>query len=132
MNPQAPSQPAPAPIPAKPKSGKLWMILTLLLVIGLGVRVFMWKPWQANVKASDRTVSVNGSATVTAVPYEFVFSPTYDFTSADKATAITNLTAKSTDIVAQLKKLGVANDKIKTDANNYSGYYSVDSSGNST
>lgn len=110
----------------------IWPALSLLLVIALAVCICLWKPWQANIKATDRTVSVTGSATITATPDEFVFTPSYNFVSADKQTAISQLTTQSDQIVTKLKALGVPSSKIKTDANDYNNYYSLDSAGNST
>jgi len=61
---------------------------------------------------------------VKAVPDEYVFYPQYDFKDADKATALADLTAKQGEIVTQLKKLGVADSKIKADSSGYNyGYY---------
>lgn len=53
------------------------------------------------------------------------FSPSYDFTNGDKQAALKQLTAKSNEIVAKLKKLGVADKNIQTNASgSYSyGYY---------
>jgi uncharacterized protein YggE len=97
----------------------------LLLLIALVVCVALWKPWQANIKAGERSVSVNGSATITAEPDEFVFYPSYTFTNADKQAALAEMTQKSNDIVAKLKGLGVPANKIKVDSSGYSNVYSI-------
>ncbi len=96
-----------------------WILISLL-IIALAVSIFMWKPWQANIKATDRTVSVTGKATITAAPDEYVFSPSYTFKNANKDAALAEMTAKSNEVVAQLKKLGVPDNKIKTNSNGYS------------
>jgi len=95
-------------------------LLIVILLVAVGVMLFMWKPWQANIKANERTVSVTGDATITATPDEFVFSSSYDFTNTDKQTALDQLSAKSDDLVAKLKALGVADKNIQTNANDYS------------
>ena len=94
-------------------------VITILLAIALVVSVIIWKPWQANIKASDRTISVTGTATVTATPDQYVFSPSYDFSNGVQQTALSELTSKSTDLVAKLKALGVADSSIKTDSSGY-------------
>lgn len=99
-------------------------IIILLLVVAVGVMAFLWKPWQANIKASDRTVTVTGDATLTSQPDEYVFSPTYDFKSSDKQTALDEMSKKSDEVVAKLKSLGVADSKIKSNSSGYgSGIY---------
>lgn len=95
------------------------LIPVALLVIAIAVMLVMWKPWQPNIKASDRTVSVTGDATLTATPDEYVFSPSYDFTNADKQAALGNLTKKSDAVIAQLKSLGVADSDIKSNSSGY-------------
>ena len=92
-----------------------WVVLLLLvLIVGM---LAAWKPWVA--KASDRTIEVTGQAKIKAEPDEFVFSPAYDFKGSDKAIALKELTAKSNDIVAGLKALGLNDDQIKTDSTGY-------------
>jgi uncharacterized protein YggE len=82
--------------------------------------LFVWKPWRVTTGSKDRTVQVSGQSTVKATPDEFVFSPTYDFTNTDKQAALSDLTAKSNEVVAKLKSLGVADNKIKTNADSWS------------
>lgn len=95
-----------------------WVCLLLLVVIG--VMLFLWKPW--NTKANERTIDVVGQATVRALPDEYVFSPQYEFKNSDRAKAIKQLTDQSDKVVAGLKKLGVADSKIKTNASGYKNY----------
>jgi len=114
-------QPLPPPQATKRRislPGGLWLPVALL-VIAIAVMLVMWKPWQPNIKASDRTISVTGDATLTATPDEYVFSPGYDFTNADKQTALGNLTKKSDDVIAKLKGLGVADSDIKSNSSGY-------------
>jgi uncharacterized protein YggE len=103
----------------------LWQLVTLVLVVIIAIMVFVWRPWQPNIKASARTVSVTGDATVSATPDQYQFTPSYDFTNADKQAALNSLTTKSNDIVSHLKSLGVADKDIKTDSGGYGsdGYF---------
>lgn len=110
----------------------LWPSLAGLLVIVLIICLLLWRPWQPNIKASERTITVTGNTTLKAEPDEFIFYPTYDFNSADKQTALADMTAKSNEVVGQLKKFGVADSKIKTSSNNYSGYYPIDDASGAT
>jgi uncharacterized protein len=100
-----------------------WKTLCLVLLLALVASVWMWKPWQTNIKVSDRTISVTGDATVKAEPDEFIFSPSYDITNSDQQKAIAELTAKNNDIIAKLKALGVADNKIESNASNYKDYF---------
>jgi len=95
--------------------------VSLVLFIVIVVMFALWRPWVTKINAADRTISVTGNATISAVPDEYVFSPTYDFTNSNQQTALANFTATSGQIVAQLKNLGVASSDIQTDASNYSG-----------
>ena len=105
------------------------IIALLLLVAGMLVA---WKPW-ASAPASTRTVSVTGESTLQAKPDEYVFTPTYDFTNADKQVALNALTSQSDTIVAKLKNLGVSDSQIKTDSTSGQRYYTfVANSDNST
>jgi uncharacterized protein YggE len=91
--------------------------ITFLLVI-----IFMlisWHPWNVKSKSTDRTVQVTGNATIKSEPDEYVFNPYYEFQNANKQAAIDAMSKKSDEIVAQLKKLGVADKDIKTNANGY-------------
>ncbi len=103
------------------KAGVFRLLSGVLLVI-IVIMFVLWQPWLPNVKASDRTISVTGTAMITAVPDQYVFSPSYDFTNSNKQAAIDSLTAKSNTIVAKLKQLGVADKDIKTNANGYTSY----------
>ncbi len=85
--------------------------------------VFMWKPWEPNIKASERVITVTGTATVSATPDQYQFSPSYRFTGADKQAALKELTAKSNEIVSYLKSMGVPSKDIKTNSGGYNDYY---------
>lgn len=94
-----------------------WVALALLAVIV--AMLAMWRPWSAT-KAGDRTIDVTGTATISARPDEFVFYPTYEFNNADKTAALEQMTAKSNEVVAGLKNLGVEDKNIKTNADSWS------------
>jgi uncharacterized protein YggE len=102
-----------------------YRFLTLALLGVIVVMILLWKPWSV---ASDenQTVQVNGEATVSAVPDEFIFYPSYSFPQKNSESALKALTAKSNAIVEKLKDLGVAENDIKTSADNYKYYYSFD------
>ncbi len=92
-----------------------FVVLALLIIIV--AMIALWRPWEGR---QDRTVEVTGQATVTAVPDEFVFYPTYEFKNTDKQAALDALAKKSEEIVAKLKELGVADNKIKTNSDGHS------------
>jgi uncharacterized protein YggE len=131
MAEDAPNQPTVTPeappVTKQPLKSRLklvfWKLISLLLLIGLVATIALWKPWQANVKAGERTVSVTGSATIKAEPDEFVFYPTYEFTNPDKQAGLSAVTKKSDEIVTKLKSLGVPSSKIKVDSNSYGTFY---------
>ena len=110
----------------------LWKLISLILLIGLVVAIVLWKPWQAQVKAGDRTVTVTGNATITAEPDEFVFYSSYSFTNVDRQTALGEMTARSDDMVAKIKALGVPSSKIKVDSTNYGNVYFPNSTDDTT
>ncbi len=97
--------------------------LSAVLALALLMVVVLWKPWSRTHLATDRTVSVSGSATLKAEPDEYVFYPSYEFKNADKAAGLKDLTEKSDAVVAGLKKAGVADKDIKTNASGYRDYY---------
>lgn len=111
---------------------KLNLALDLRVVVGLllvviAVLLILWRPWSP--ATSDRTITVSGEATVSAEPDEYRFMPSYKFTGNQ---ALEELTETSQTIVERLKQLGVAENQIKTNADNYQGLWLTepDSSGN--
>lgn len=103
--------------------------LSIFLIGVIVVMLFIWRPWTPNPDAKNRIVTVTGETTVTAVPDEYVFQPGYQFKNADKAAALSEVTKKSDEVIKKLKSLGVADNKIKSDAGGYeySYYYDSDS-----
>jgi uncharacterized protein YggE len=133
---QPPTEPvvtsaAPSPSRRQITIPGFWQTATLLLLIALVVAVFMWKPWEPNIKAGERTIAVTGSATISATPDEYKFSPYYRLTAASKEAAVKALTSKSNEITKQLKSLGVSDNDIKTNSNGYDYYYAT-ANGNTT
>lgn len=94
-----------------------WIICAVLLVANL-ITVGLWRPWE-NQTAGDRTIAITGSTTLEAAPDQFVFSPYYQKEGADKTAVNAQLSELSKTIIAELKKLGVADSAIKTDVNSY-------------
>ena len=136
-----PTEPTVTSSPALPPTGHKritfrggWQIITLLLLVIICVIVANWRPWQPNIKASERTVTVTGNATVSATPDQYEFSPTYRFTNANKQMALSDLTNKSNEITGKLKTLGVADKDIKTNSNGYGNgaYYSLSTANGNT
>lgn len=101
--------------------------ITVALAVVIVAMLFIWKPW-ATRGVGERTVEVTGDATITAKPDQYVFYPSYEFKNQDKAAALAALSQKSDEIVAKLKSLGVANNKIETNASGYDMpvYYDTD------
>ncbi|HZM64660.1 MAG TPA: SIMPL domain-containing protein [Candidatus Saccharimonadales bacterium] len=93
-----------------------WVAAALFLIIA--IMIMLWQPW-LGPQSDTRTIEVTGDATITATPDEFVFYPTYQFENSNKSTALTALSSKSGEIVAQLKTLGVPENKIKTSSTGY-------------
>lgn len=92
-------------------------VVIAVLLIAILVMLFLWRPWQTT--SNDRVIEINGQATVTATPDQFVFTPSYQIKNTDKQKAITEAEQKGEQIVAELKKLGVPEQKIKTSTSSY-------------
>ncbi len=103
--------------------------VVVALVVALAVCIFLWKPWQGADTA--RTIEAKGSATIKAEPDEYQFSPSYQEKGTDRAAIQKTLTDKINTIVAELKKLGVAENKIVVASTTYDNYWN-DGSGEIT
>ena len=99
----------------------LWWLVGLLVII-IFAMLLIWKPWEGP-SSVKRTVSTSGMTTVKAVPDEFTFSPSWEFKGNDKAAALKEAAEKSAAVVTELKKLGITDENIKTNANGWEGYY---------
>lgn len=124
--------------PASPTKNKMsfsldYRIVFVVMLAIIGWMLWMWQPW-VDPAAKDRVIKVTGEAKITAVPDEFIFSPSYQFKNADKKIALKQLTKKSNEIVKKLKELGIEDSKIKTNSggNDYPIYYYPEKSKNAT
>lgn len=95
-----------------------WIICAVLLLTNLAT-LGIWQPWNAS-ELSERNISVTGTTTIEAEADQFVFSPYYQKTGSDQSKLNTELNDISKTVVAKLKKLGVSDSSIKTDASTYS------------
>jgi len=106
MNDTSPTQP---PVPKEKPAIRIslsWRTLALLLLVVIAAMTYFWKPWEQS--GTVRTISVQGQATVSAVPDKYQFQPIFSGTDIKAVTAVGN------EAVAQLKKLGVKDVDIKT------------------
>lgn len=87
----------------------------LITVIGL---LLAWMPWNATPSDSE-VIKVTGETVIKAEPDQYVFYPAYQFKNADKEAAVNAATAKTNEVVAKLKELGVADSKIKSSVDGY-------------
>jgi len=95
-----------------------WLIVAVLGLVIIGM-LALWRPWEPKIDKNARTIDVTGQATVKAEPDQVVFMPQYSFDNADKDVSIAAASKKRSAILAQLKKLGVADKAIKADTNGY-------------
>lgn len=116
MSPETPTSSSP---PASRFNLKPYLLLAPAVLLLMAAAAFGGWWYGSNAQSSERTVSVTGNATVKAEPDQFTFYPSYGFKNADKQAALAAMTAKSEQIIAELKKLGVADSKIKTNASGY-------------
>lgn len=107
--------------PAGPPKVLRWILagLTVALVIALAVIAMLTVKLTNGGSGDTRTVTVTGEATLKATPDEYVFYPSYNFTNPDKDAALKELTAKSNEVTAGLKKAGVADSDIKSNSSGY-------------
>lgn len=104
----------------------LSLINTLLLIITFASVVLLWQTWGPLNGSNTRKITVTGSATVTAVPDQYQFTPSW---TRDTVPEITNLNSQ---IVEKLKELGVKDSQIKNNAGSYGSpelYYTVPMNG---
>lgn len=96
-------------------SWKLLSIILIILVLVLGAYIVYLKPWQS-VSSNPRTIEITGEATIKKAPDSFVFNPSYE---ADSQEAIT---AKTNQVVTDLKALGLGDAGIQTQVSSYEEY----------
>jgi uncharacterized protein YggE len=111
-----------------------YRILCLLLVIVIGVMLSLWRPWEDKPTAATRKITITGEATVKGTPDEFVFYPDFERTGTDLDSMKNELNTFGTQLMADLKKLGVPENKIKLDSSSYDrySYYEDKPSGSQT
>lgn len=107
-----------------------WRVVSFVLLAVIVVMVVLWRPWSTTT--TTRKISVTGQATVKSTPDEYVLSPYFEFTNADRIKANAELSAQSTVIAAKLKELGVEDEQIKSNTNGYDtyGYYGIPTDAN--
>ncbi|MFI5240430.1 MAG: SIMPL domain-containing protein [Candidatus Saccharimonadia bacterium] len=93
-------------------------ILCILLVLVILAMLYFWRPW---IVKSTKTITVTGSATITATPDSYVFSPTYNATGTTSADALSKVSTTGNTVVNGLKALGVSSSEISTNVYSDSG-----------
>jgi uncharacterized protein len=96
----------------------LVLVLGLLLMVAV-VTIAVLATKLSAADGESRTVTVTGEATLQEIPDQYVFYPSYSFQKDDKASALDETAKKSDEVVAGLKKLGVADSAIKTNSDSY-------------
>ena len=91
-----------------------------LLVLAIAAMLALWQPWKDQVNANSRTIKVSGEAVVKAEPDEFVFSPTYTISDADREAALKAMTDRAAQLTAGLKAVGISDNQIKSNIDSYS------------
>jgi uncharacterized protein YggE len=94
---------------------------TLILLGVIVVMLGLWRPWTTT--SEQRTVSVDGQATIEATPTEFVFSPTFEETGTDQTVLKDSIATITTDVVAQIEALGVLPEDIAVNSYGGENYY---------
>jgi uncharacterized protein YggE len=80
-----------------------WRSVAAILLATNIISVILWQPWNTN-PATARKITVSGEAAIDAVPDEYVLSPYFEFTNADRAVATEALSKQSSAISARLKE----------------------------
>jgi len=94
-----------------------YRIITIILLVALLACVVIWKPWSKS--SVTRSITVTGESTVKATPDEYMLSPYFEFTGADRVKAASD---QATKITAKLKELGVKDTEISSNTNSYQKY----------
>jgi uncharacterized protein YggE len=119
--------------PAKQPKGIVldYRVIVGVLLVVIIAMLALWRPWEQQIDAKTRTISVTGQAKLTAEPDEYTFTPSYQFRNADQKAALGELSKKNDEIIKELKQLGVSDSQIKSDSNGYD-YPVYDKGGAST
>jgi uncharacterized protein YggE len=92
--------------------------------------VAIWRPWEGS--DTRRKIEVTGEARIEAVPDEYIFSPYIQKKGGDAQKLRDGLAKTGESLVADLKKLGVEESKIKLSGDSYDYYYYIDKDGSQT
>ncbi len=87
-----------------------FIILFLLAIIAIMLAI--WRPWSAT--GSKKTIAVTGTGTVSAVPDQFTFYPSYQKKDKDVKIATAQVSEVGNSVVEKLKELGVKEADLKT------------------
>lgn len=102
-----------------------WTTVIISVLVATNVAsILVWKPWQEKVSA-ERKITMSGEAVLKTEPDEFILSPYFEFTNADRAKATEQLAAQSTTVTAKLKELGVTEAQIKSSTSGYDRFYNT-------
>lgn len=95
--------------------------LVAAIFFGLGFVFGIYGP-VGDEGVSDRTISVDGAAEVSASPDENVFYVNFEEEDQDQASARAKVVAKSDAVIAALTELGVKKTDITSDISTYDDY----------
>lgn len=103
----------------------LIVVILALYLLTVGFMLYMWQPWDS-ISTDTRRITVTGESRLEAQPDEFVFSPSYSYESADEEKALQDASDKTSEIVNELKKLGVEDKNIKVNGYGQDWYWYYD------
>lgn len=92
------------------------VIIVILSAIIVGMFA-IWQPWSDD--STKRTITVTGNGETKSTPDEFTFSPYFQRVGTDEAAIKTEINAYGKKLIADLTKLGVAENSIKLNSDNY-------------
>ncbi len=98
-------------------------LVCLLLLVALISLSLYTKPWEG--KASARTISVTGQATIEAQPDQFSFQPSYEKKAVTSTDAVSQVSDLGNQVVAKMKELGIEEKQIKTSVSSRENYEPV-------
>lgn len=90
------------------------IILLALVIIGMFA---LWRPWEGT--KTQRTITVTGTAEISATPDEFIFSPYFKRTGSDTAKLKSDLDTFGMQLQSKLEALGVPSGNITLMSSNY-------------
>ena len=84
----------------------------LLLVLIIAGMLAVWQPWEE--RTGKKSLSVTGQAAVERMPDQYVFTPRFSSDAASPGDAVAEVSRKGTEVLAGLKQLGIAEDRVAT------------------